>query len=160
MLDKTQLVAALENALLAELSAAVSASRDAASYATDEESRASSKWDTQGLEASYLAAGQAQQARELENTRQRLHSMAAELSAPKSYATSGALIDCTLGQGLGSEYFWLVPEGAGGRELKLGTRTITCLNSQSPLGRALLGKSAGDALTLPNGSGGTVQAVY
>lgn len=160
MRDKSPLVTALENALLAELGAAVSASRDAASYATDEESRASSKWDTQGLEASYLAAGQAQQARELESARQRLRGMAAELCAAKSYVTLGALIDCALGRDGSSEYFWLVPEGAGGRELKVGTRTITCLNAQSPLGRALLGKSAGDSFSLPNGSAGTVQAVY
>lgn len=159
MPDKAQLVEALDDALLAELNAAINASRDAASYATDEESRATSKWDTQGLEASYLAAGQAQQARELDSARLRLRGIAAELSAPKTHASLGALIRCTLGKSSLPEYFWLVPEGTGGRELKADNRTITCLNAQSPLGRTLLGKSAGDDFTLPNGVPGTIQSI-
>lgn len=157
MQNKSQLVEALKAALTAELNAAIGASRDAASYATDEEARASSKWDTQGLEASYLAAGQAQQAKELESTRQRLHGMATELAAPKNHVAMGALIQCALGGA--SEFFWLVPEGAGGRELKIGAHTITCLNPQSPLGRILLGTRNGEHFTLPNGSSGTVQSI-
>lgn len=158
MRDKSHLFQVLETALIDELNAAVGAAKDAASYATDEESRATSKWDTQGLEASYLAAGQAQQAKELEEARQRLRGMLVDLTAAKTHASLGALVGCTIGRSA-TEFFWLVPDGAGGRELKIGTQTTTCLNAQSPLGRALLGKSAGDDFTLPNGSTGTVQSV-
>lgn len=158
MWNKSELIQVLENQLLQELEAAIRASREAAAHATDEESRATSKWDTQGLEASYLAAGQAQQAKELESTRLRLRSSAAELSAAKHYGTIGALISCKIGSAA-TEHFWLVPEGAGGRDLPAGKHTITCLNAQSPLGRTLLGKSAGDSFALPNGSSGVISAI-
>lgn len=155
MPDKKDLLAALAEALTAELEAAISASKDAASYATDEESRASSKWDTQGLEASYLAAGQAQQARELEQARQSLHSLILELTAAKDYAAIGALVSCSFARG-GKELFWLVPSGAGGRELRVDGKPITCLNAQSPLGRELLGKGIGDTFKLTGGAAGTI----
>ncbi len=63
-MDKKGVLKALIASLEAEVQKAIAASKDAASYATDEEARAESQWDTQGIEASYLAAGQAEQARQ------------------------------------------------------------------------------------------------
>ena len=63
-MDKSHFFQRLLATLREELLHAVNASKDAAEYATNEESRAESQWDTQGLEASYLAAGQATQARQ------------------------------------------------------------------------------------------------
>ena len=63
-MNKTRFFNALLDKLREEVRLAVEASKDAAEYATNEESRAESQWDTQGLEASYLAAGQAGQARQ------------------------------------------------------------------------------------------------
>ena len=63
-MDKAQFFQYLLSTLREEVNSAINAAKDAAEYATDDESRAQSQWDTQGLEASYLAAGQASQARE------------------------------------------------------------------------------------------------
>ncbi|HLS28905.1 MAG TPA: hypothetical protein VK041_09660, partial [Opitutales bacterium] len=63
-MDKNDLLEALIGTLKEELRKSVDASKDAAGYATDDQARAESKWDTQGIEASYLAAGQAGQARQ------------------------------------------------------------------------------------------------
>ena len=57
VIDKSHFFQRLLATLREELLHAVNASKDAAEYATNEESRAESQWDTQGLEASYLAAG-------------------------------------------------------------------------------------------------------
>ena len=53
-MDKSHFFQCLLATLREELLHAVNASKDAAEYATNEESRAESQWDTQGLEASYL----------------------------------------------------------------------------------------------------------
>ena len=63
-MDKALFYQTLINTLESELKHAIDASKDAADYATNEEAKAESQWDTQGLEASYLAAGQADQARQ------------------------------------------------------------------------------------------------
>ena len=58
-MDKFSVINKIIDELKVQLEVAKGASTEAASYATNAESRAESKWDTQGLEASYLAAGQA-----------------------------------------------------------------------------------------------------
>src|SRR5690606_19098632 len=60
-MNKHAVIEAVLAELMNQLELVRGASREAAEYATHEESRADSKWDTQGLEASYLAAGQGAQ---------------------------------------------------------------------------------------------------
>jgi transcription elongation GreA/GreB family factor len=134
----------------------VAASRDAASYATDEEARAESKWDTQGIEASYLAAGQAGQAREWSLALQALDAQRAALTAPKDRVEMGAMV--TVHMGVGEEAFFIVP-AAGGQEVQTGGRVITTLTRQAPLAARLWGKVAGGTVPLPNGSNATIRRV-
>src|SRR5579883_566072 len=65
-IDKHALVAALRGQIADEIAQMTRAARDAAQAATHEEARPENDKDTRGLEASYLARGQAERVRELE----------------------------------------------------------------------------------------------
>ncbi len=155
-MDKAAVYAAFLEHLEAELAGAVAASRDAAAYATDEEARAESKWDTQGLEASYLAAGQAGQAREWMRAMEMVRSQRDVLVRPVTQAGPGALVQCA--QAGETDWYFFVP-AAGGQELIVGDIRVTTLTFQTPLAAALRGKRAGESYVTGGGAGGEVLSV-
>ncbi|MEO0794540.1 MAG: hypothetical protein AAFX93_05245 [Verrucomicrobiota bacterium] len=156
MLDKSDVISALIDALEEELQTAEHASRDAADYATNEESRAESKWDTQGLEASYLAAGQASHAKELIEALNQLKGQRPELTVPCESVKNGALIECRLGRS--REWFFFAPVG-GGETLTVDETEVTVITPDSPLAHTLVGHAAGSDFTFPNGAPGQILSV-
>src|SRR5437763_14797375 len=64
-IKKTKLLARIVEALHNNLAVLAKAARAAYAEATHESSKAENKYDTRGLEAAYLAGGQARQAREI-----------------------------------------------------------------------------------------------
>ncbi len=155
--DKRVVTDALMERLQQELDEAVAASKDAAAYATNEESRAESKWDTQGLEASYLAAGQAGQAREWANAIQTLRAQKEALLGRKSQVLLGALIECELDGA--TDCYFITPAG-GGQELSIAGRTVTTITLQTPMAQTLLNKREGEPFRLNNGLKGLIQRIY
>ncbi|HKK17481.1 MAG TPA: hypothetical protein VJ952_02270 [Opitutales bacterium] len=155
-MDKFQFFNRLIETLREECIHAVKASKDAAEYATNEESRAESQWDTQGLEASYLAAGQAGQARQWAESVQELQSEREDLLKPRSDVGLGALFSCDFGGE--SEWFFLAGV-AGGHVVPTEEGEVTVITSHSPLAGRLLRRKAGDSFTLANGNPGRVLSV-
>ncbi len=155
-MNKTEVYEALLAQMKHELESAVGASREAADYATNEESRAESKYDTQGLEASYLAAGQASQARALAEAVNQLEGMRGELCAPRESVLRGALVQCSLGRF--KEWFFLSPVG-GGETLDVDGTEVTVITAHSPIGEAITGKATGAEFKLPNGAPGKITRV-
>ena len=155
-MNKAHFFQRLLTTLREEVQHAVNASKDAAEYATNEESRAESQWDTQGLEASYLAAGQAGQARQWAEAIEELQSEREDLLKPNASVSLGALFSCDLGDSV--EYFFFAGT-AGGQTIDMGEYKVTVITAQSPLAHRLLGKKAGDSFRLPNGSLGQVLTV-
>ena len=155
-MNKTQVFTELCNKLQDELNVALGASRDAADYATNEEARADSKYDTQGLEASYLAAGQASFARKVAEAVADLKILQDELTIPRSKVMRGALVRCRL-DGF-EEWFYICPVG-GGETLEVEGVEISILTGQSPLGSSILGKTVGDRFTLTSGLTGEILEV-
>src|ERR1700761_5560903 len=84
-----QIVAALEENL-ETLSRAAHASHV---EATHESSRAESKYDTRGLEAAYLAGGQARQAREILDSIKHYQTMTPRDFTPNEPVDTGALVE-------------------------------------------------------------------
>lgn len=154
--DKRVVMDALIERLKEELDEAVAASRDAAAYATNEESRAESKWDTQGLEASYLAAGQAGQAREWAKAIQTLRAQRDTLLGQKERVLLGALVECEVDGEM--DCYFITPAG-GGQELSIGGRVVTSVTLQSPMAQMLQNKRVGDSFTLGNGLKGVIKRV-
>jgi transcription elongation GreA/GreB family factor len=152
-MDKTLFFNALIDTLRQELMHAVNASKDAAEYATNEESRAESQWDTQGLEASYLAAGQATQAKQWAEAIEELQSEREDLLKPNDRVSLGALFRCEMG---GTEEVFFFAGVAGGQTIEMDDMDVTVITSHSPLASRLLGLHVGDTFLLPNGDLGKV----
>lgn len=141
---------AVRDAILAELRAELDRQRAAAELARDEaiseESRPENKWDTHSQEAAYLAEGQARLTREVGEA----VGLIASLPLPEFRADDrialGALVHVDIGRGAAA--YFLAPR-AGGVEVTVEGRTVLVVTPQSPLGRQLLGRRAGEEFTPP-----------
>lgn len=149
MVDKSWLQQQVLERLAADLLQVEQAVSVAHEAATHEENIAENKYDTLGLEAAYLATGQARRA---EAIRQALVQW--RLFRPQPYSTSqgiqlGALV-CLLGADEKQQQIFLGPEG-GNMKLVIGSESIQVISTQAPLGKALMGKGEGDEVTLELG---------
>jgi transcription elongation GreA/GreB family factor len=133
---KEELVALLR----AELATAEKAYRATTEAATHEESKPENDKDTRALEQSYLARGQALRVEELRGAVAEVSSMNVERRFGSGRAVLGALVTVADDAGQKTTY-WLVAHGGGSR---LAIATVQVVTPQSPLGRALIGKMAGD----------------
>ncbi len=134
-MDKSALLEAVLDTLRARHAQKTAAARDAASSATDEESRAEDKYDTRATEASYLARGQAMQVEELATDIAILEAL--RLPGDSMMTETGAVVEVWLGSE--SQTFFLLPR-AGGLEIEHDGRSITVLNPSSPLGEKLVNR--------------------
>lgn len=153
---KARVIQELVKCLEAEFEHAKSASLDAADYATNEETRPESEWDTQNIEASYLAAGQASQAQELADEIKRVKGMMVELLTPKTTVTDGALVKCNV-NGHTQTYF-LAPAG-GGETIHVDGEEITVVTPCSPIASQFFGHRVGDSFIMRNGEHGSISAI-
>ncbi len=113
--------------------------------AVHEESRAENDKDTRGLEASYLARGQAERVAELTAGVQLLRHMDLPDFTDESPIAIGALVDVE--SELGVHHYLVAPAG-GGTRVKAEEREIQLLTPTAPLGRALIGTRTGDTVEL------------
>jgi hypothetical protein len=125
------------------LTAAAHASR---ADASDDENRAENKYDTRGLEASYLAHGQSRAADESAEAIAQFLALVPRQFSPTDPIGLGALV--VLDDG--SRYF-LGPR-AGGTEITAEGATVMVVTPSSPLGRQLVGRRQGDVLQPVPGS--------
>jgi transcription elongation GreA/GreB family factor len=116
--------------------------------ATHESSKAESKYDTRGLEASYLARGQSKQAAELEAAIAEFEKLPVKKFGADERIELGALIELENG---GEHLFYFIGPRAGGTEILHDQKEILVITPQSPLGEQLLGKKSGDKLQLKLG---------
>ena len=140
-MQKSQLLQQILVSLTKSLSVLEKAARASHAEATHESSRAESKYDTRGLEAAYLAGGQAKQAKEILDSIQIYKSL-----TPRDFAR-GEPIELTAlveleANGTRSAYF--IGPKSGGREIEHQHKEIIVITPQSPLGQSLMGRKAGD----------------
>jgi len=152
-MNKRALIKKIIARLTDELEVYFRAAQFSRAEATHESSKAESKYDTRGLEASYLARGQSKQAVELEAAIAEFEKLDARKFADGEAIGIGALVELEHG---GKSSFYFIGPRAGGTEVLHDKKEILVITPQSPLGEQLLGKKSGDRpqLTL----GGTKQA--
>ena len=131
--------------LATELELYQKAARSARSEATDEQSKAENKYDTRGLEASYLARGHSRQAAEIEQCIKAFESLPVRAFSPSDPIDLGALVE--LGGG-GERTFYFIGPRAGGTEIRQGEQEVLVITPESPLGQQLMGKKQGDQLQI------------
>ena len=122
------------------------AARAARDEATHEQNKAENKYDTRGLEASYLARGQSRQAAETEKDIQQFESLAVRPFEPKEPIALGALVELESKDG---RSFYFIGPRAGGTEVVHDEKEVLVITAQSPLGQQLLGKKQGDRFPFP-----------
>ena len=93
IVNKRALIDKIIAHLAAERDLATRAARAAHAESTHEQSKADNKYDTRGLEASYLAHGQARQAEEIGEAILRFESLAARAPGPQETVDLGALVE-------------------------------------------------------------------
>jgi hypothetical protein len=146
--NKQTLVEAIIARLTGELDVYARAARAAHAEATDEESKAENKYDTRGLEASYLARGQSRQLAETEQAINEFCSLPLRRFSEADAVDLGALVELE-GNGECSLYF--MGPRAGGTEVVHENRAVLVITPQSPLGQQLTGKKQGQPLQLEIG---------
>jgi transcription elongation GreA/GreB family factor len=140
-LNKRALIKKVIAKLTEELQVYFRAAQFSRAEATHESSKAESKYDTRGLEASYLARGQSRQAAELEAAIAEFEKLDARPFADGEAISIGALVE--LEHGGESSLYFLGPR-AGGTEVLHDKKEILVITPQSPLGEQLMGKKSGD----------------
>ncbi|SDJ93859.1 GreA/GreB family elongation factor [Pseudomonas delhiensis] len=149
-MDKQRAHQLILQRLDADLEVAVRAARTAHEAATHEENVAENKYDTLGLEAAYLAAGQS---RRVEEIRQALASFQGlvlrDFDADLGIQTS-ALVELA-DRDDRRRWLFLGPDAAG-LKIALDGHEVLVITPRSPLGGALLGRHPGDEVEVGQGS--------
>lgn len=145
-MDKLLLQQQVLAQLAQDLAQAEQGARTAHETATHEENIAENKYDTLGLEASYLATGQARRAQAIRQAMGQWQQL-----RPRAYDASqgiqlGALVWLGDAQDQQQRVF-LGPEG-GSMKLVLDGVSVQVISGSSPLGAALLGKQEGDEVAI------------
>jgi transcription elongation GreA/GreB family factor len=145
-MDKHVLRQQVLERLAEDLLQAEQAVRAAHEAATHEENIAENKYDTLGLEAAYLATGQARRAAAI---RQAMASW--RRFRPSPYDASkgiqlGALV-CLVDSDDKQQQLFLGPDG-GSMKLVSGAQLVQVISCEAPLGRAVLGKREGDEVSI------------
>ena len=144
-MNKRELLGLIVARLQSELELLTTAALATHAEATDEENKAEDKYDTRGLEASYLAHGQSKAAEETALALTQFQSLVLRDFAAGEPIGLGALVALE-----GPARYFIGPR-AGGTEIELNGTTVLVITPQSPLGRQLLGRRQGDTVELDLG---------
>lgn len=142
-MNKGLLIKKIIARLTAELEVYYRAAQFSRAEATHEQNKAESKYDTRGLEASYLARGQSRQAAELESAIETYQEMKTRRFADGEPIQNGALVELEQD---GDRNLYFIGPCAGGTEVAQDKREVMVITLQSPLGEQLKGKKSGDRL--------------
>lgn len=132
--------------LAADLDIVRRAAQTAYEAATHEENIAENKYDTLGLEASYLATGQARRVEEIRQALTLCQNLNLRAYDERRGIEVGALLGLEDENGR-QQWLFLAPDGAGLKVEVVG-QPVTVITPRSPLGKSLLGKFEGDEVEI------------
>lgn len=149
LMDKSLLQQQVLEQLAQDLMQAEEAVRVAHETATHEENIAENKYDTLGLEAAYLASGQARRAEAIRQAMahwRQWRPLPYDASQGIQLGALVCLVDANDPQQQQQQIF-LGPAG-GSMKLPSGAQTVQVVSTEAPLGRAMLGKCEGDEVSM------------
>lgn len=150
-MNKTELLQQVLKRLEDDHLQAQKAALTAYETATAKENIAENKYDTLGLEASYLATGQARRAAAIRQTLTNWKQLVLRTFDPQLGIQLGALIALSDDEDR-HQCLLLGPDGAA-MKLQQDGQTVQVIGPQAPLGQLLLGKGVDDEITLRLASG-------
>jgi transcription elongation GreA/GreB family factor len=139
--NKRAIIKKITAKLAEELELYFRAAQFARAEATHEQNKAENKYDTRGLEASYLARGQSKQAAELKAAIAEFEKLDGRPFANGEAIGLGALVEL---EHAGEKSIYFLGPRAGGTEVLHDRKEILVITPQSPLGEQLMGKKTGD----------------
>src|SRR5687767_1903278 len=142
---KKKLVQAVIEQLRADLALYHRAALAARAEATHEQSKAEHKYDTRGLEASYLARGQSRQVAEIEQAIEKFEKLPLRQFNPDDVIETGAAVEIESGR---EKNCYFIGPRAGGTEVVFEKKEIMVITAESPLGAQLVGKKQGEKCQL------------
>ena len=143
-MNKSKLLESIIETLHDSLAVLEKAARAAHAEATHESSKAENKYDTRGLEAAYLAGGQARQAREILESIKVYGSFSVKEFGATDPINLSALVELETAGEVGT-YF--IGPRSGGLEVHCEAAEIMVITPHSPLGQQLMGKKTGQRWT-------------
>jgi transcription elongation GreA/GreB family factor len=145
-MDKFVLKQQVLDRLAEALTQTEQAARTAHETATHEENIAENKYDTLGLEAAYLATGQARRAEAIRQAMATWRQFRPSPYDPSKGIHLGALV-CLVDANGKQQQIFLGPDG-GSMKLVGDAQPVQVISSEAPLGKAMLGKCEGDEVSM------------
>ncbi|WP_236171566.1 GreA/GreB family elongation factor [Pseudomonas pseudonitroreducens] len=149
-MDKNRVYQLILARLAEDLSVAVRAAQTAHETATHEENIAENKYDTLGLEAAYLAAGQSRRVEEIRQALSMFENLQLRDFDEEQGIQTSALVQLVSEQRQ-PRWIFLGPDGAGLKVQCEGCE-ILVITTRAPLGGALLHRQPGDEVEVGSGS--------
>ena len=144
-MTKRAVIQKIIETLQSELETYTRAAKASHAEATAEENRAENKYDTRGLEASYLAAGQANKIVQLEESIAAFGELQNRRFGSDEGIEVGALIEISQ-DGEHAHYF--IGPSTGGTEVEVQDTEVLVITPQSPLGSQLQGAAQGKKMKI------------
>ena len=141
-MNKTSLINAIIEQLQTQLKTAEAALKMAADTATHKETVAENKYDTFGLEASYLAHGQQQRVAETLLAIQRFEAL--QSRCKETHQEVGIASIVQLENDDNETLYFFIAEDAGGLKIHWQEKTIMVISAHAPLCKQMLGKGLHD----------------
>jgi len=149
-MHKDALLQQIITILTTDLSTLTVAAKAAHAAATHSEWLPDNKYDTTGLEASYIAQGQANRAQDIRQSLDRYQKLVLRDFGEEAPIRLTALV--TMEDDHGSHRRVFLGPDAGGLKLFDAEEQCVVITPESPLGRALLGKVCGDEIETGGGT--------
>lgn len=144
-INKHSIVESIIQALSHEVENLAQAAKTAHADATNAESKAENKYDTRGLEASYLAGAQAKRAAEAMQSVAFYKALELKTFTQDDAVALTAVVALEAEDGKQSWYF--LGATGGGTEIEHQGIKILLITPSSPLGSTLMGREVGDSIT-------------
>lgn len=147
IVNKKEIIEALQQEVKKNLELAIQAAQNTYADATHEDSKAENKYDTRGLEASYLAGAQAKRVSDLRDTL----SLISNLKVKNFNAKMPIALEALVSLSKEDKILWmLLLSKGGGQNIKYNNCIIQVATPESPIGRELISKYVGDVFKINN----------
>ncbi len=147
-MNKKEIFKQLSIEIAQELASITSAAQSTYDIATHEDNKPENKYDTRGLEASYLAGAQAQRVADMKEVLAIFENLPLRQFDENTPIGFTALVEIESGDK--KSFVLLMPKG-GGQTTHYNTVQIQVVTTESPLGKSLLNQKCGDVIEIENG---------
>lgn len=147
-MNKKALIQYITGQISDELDAITQAAKNTYDIATHEDNKPENKYDTRGLEASYLAGAQAKRVADMKEVLAIFENLPIRHFSNTSAIERTALVEVSHNDKV--SFVLIMPKG-GGQSVIFEGQAVQVITAESPLGQALMGRKAGDEVEVQTG---------